>query len=181
MDYRQTHTQIFFHLIAAKNLTHRRLAEEIKKTNLDLRSRLKKVTTLEKKYGKLARPQTGKEELDSDMLKGVGALTIFDDNCSIKPEEIKKPVIVESFGEKIILSADETEVLTLGPKYNLYSRITEENLEVEVEEMIMKVKWDMMGDVDKEETKNLEDVALEVLLGKYVCEGIDRENDEKWR
>ena len=47
--------------------------------------------------------------------------------------------------------------------------------------MIMKVKWDMMGDVDKEETKNLEDVALEVLLGKYVCEGIDRENDEKWR
>ena len=77
---------------------------------------------------------------DSDMLRGVGALNIFDENCSIKPEEIKKPVIVESFGEEIVLSAEEIDVLTLGPKYNLYSRITEENLEVEVEEMIMKLK-----------------------------------------
>ena len=96
----------------------------------------------------------------------------------MKPGELKKPVVVESFCEEIILSENEVDILTLGPKYNLYSGINEENLEVEVEEMIMKVKWDMMGDKD-EKTRDPADIAMEVALGKEECDEIDREIAEE--
>ena len=59
-------------ILGKKSGEYRRLAEEIKKTNLELREKLKrkyvkKVTTLERKYGKLTKPQTGREELDNEM------------------------------------------------------------------------------------------------------------------
>ena len=56
-----------------------------------------------------------------------------------------------------------------------------EELETDLEESIVKIKWDFMATdkAEKADKKGLEDIALEVLLGKDVCDGIDEENEEQ--
>ena len=50
---------------------------------------------------------------------------------------------------------------------------------MDVEEMIMKLKWDMMGDSGVQESRDKADVAMEILLGKDVCQAIDAEKQEE--
>ena len=52
-------------------------------------------------------------------------------------------------GETIELSDDEYDLLRLGPKYCLYNKLNDEEFETDVEECLMKVKWDMMADDKK--------------------------------
>ena len=96
----------------------------------------------------------------------------------LKPDVMKKPVIVEGEGEKIELSDDEIEVLALGPKFCLLNNLDEEQFAADIEECMMKVKWDMRND-DENDDKGDEDIALQVLLGKTECEKIDDEKDEE--
>ena len=81
---------------------------------------------------------------------------------------MRDPAIVAKEGEEVTISKNEREFLKLGPKYCLYKRLNEENFETDLEECIMKVKWDMLGEGSDNESKKRrksEDIALEVLLG----------------
>ena len=138
-----------------------------------------KVDHLEKKFGSKLTFQKD-NGLDEEMLSCIGAVTILTEGeTKLTPDKPVDPVIVEGDGEVIILSTDERSVLALGPKYCTYSRLDEEEFISEVEECVMKTKWDIMGDEDEEKVGGLEDVALEVLLGKEVCEKIDQEKREE--
>ena len=87
-------------------------------------------------------------------------------------------MIVENIDETISLNNDEIEALKLGPKFCLFKNLTEEGFEADLEEAIMKIKWDLMGE-DKHEAPGLEDVALRVLLGDEVCNEAEQQRVEE--
>ena len=115
--------------------------------------------------------------VDKEVVKLMGNPKILLDE-ELKPEEMRKPVVVLGEGEKIELNVDEVEVLSLGPKFCQYNNLVDEEFETDLEECLMKVKWDFMGD-DKGPKSGLEDVALRVLLGDDVCTQIEDENEEE--
>ena len=82
-------------------------------------------------------------------------------------------------GEEILLDDNEREALKLGSKFCVLSRLDDEEFEVDVEEMIMKLKWDMMGDSGVQESRDKANVAMEILLGKDVYQAIDAEKQEE--
>ena len=94
---------------------------------------------LSKKYGVRKRV-----EIDKDLLEMMGKLKIFR-NDDVETVEIKKPVVVEGLGENVELSVDEVELLKLGPKFCLYVDLKMEEFETDLEECLVKVKWDMMA------------------------------------
>ena len=96
----------------------------------------------------------------------------------IEPDDIKEPVIVTSEGETVEIDDDEMNLLKLGPKFCLFVNLDDETFESDLEEMIMKIKWDMMADDDREKP-GLEDIALRVLLGDDLCTEIDDEREEE--
>ena len=98
----------------------------------------------------------------------MGAPKIFTEEGVIKKEEIKNQVIVEGPGEVIKLDENERAALKLGPKFCMYNKLSDEEFEVDVEECILKIKWDLMGDENKPR-RGSEDKALEVLLGVEEC------------
>ena len=55
----------------------------------------------------------------------------------LEPEIIKNPVVVECEGEEIKLTEDEVNALKLGPKFNLYVYLSDEEFETDMEEAIM--------------------------------------------
>ena len=156
----------------------RTIVQEVKMNNHKHRQMLKKkfskkVEHLTKKFG-----EKKNCEMDKSVLKIMGNPRIFEEDLG--PEEIKKPVIVSSVDETVNLSEDELNVLKLGPKYCMFVDLDDEKFETDVEEMIMKTKWDLMSDDDRDKP-GLEDIALNVLLGEEVCEEIDREKEEELR
>ena len=117
--------------------------------------------------------------VEKDLLDMMGNPRIFVDDEKVTVDEVKNPIIVEFEGETVALSDDEIEVLKLGPKFCVYVDLDSEEFETDLEESILKVKWDMMTTDNVKTDKGLEDVALEALLGKDVCDKIDEEKEEE--
>ena len=171
-------------VLGSRSSTCRNLIEEVKQYTTKYRKKLKlknqkKVEHLSKKYG-----VKKKISVDNELLEIMGKPKLFYDD-KVEVDDIRKPVIVEGVGEHITLTVDEEEALKLGPKFCLYVDLKMEDFETDLEESIVKVKWDFMA-TDKAEkaenrnkTRGLEDVALEILLGEEVCNRIDEENDEE--
>ena len=127
----------------------RRLVEDVKnnvnKHRVFLKKKnKKKVEHLVWKYGNMLR-----ENVDMEVTKKMGYPLVFGEDELLKPEDVRKPVVVVRDGESIQLNEDEEQVLMLGPKFCLYVNLSEEELETNVEECIMKIKWDMMGEERK--------------------------------
>ena len=99
--------------------------------------------TFVKKFGvkkNLLRP-----EFDKEMKKFVGAPGTLDDKEEVQIAYVIEPVVVEGVGETIVLSEDEREALKLGPKFCVLNDLCEETFEADIEECLLKVKWDMMS------------------------------------
>ena len=163
--------------LGSKSCQYRNLMDNVKKNARNLRGMLKKkykkkIEHLDNKFG-----QKRQHDADKNLLSSMGNPSIF--VSDLEPEEIKNPVIVEGRDENIVLSVDEMDVLKLGPKFCVYANLDEEIFETDLEEAIMKIKWDMLGDSDDKKKTGLEDVALRVLLGDEVCDNIEEENDEE--
>ena len=155
----------------------RSLFEEVKQMTSRHRLKLKqkhrkKVDHLTRKFG-IKRKTT----LDKELLTRMGNPRIFmcDD---IEADEVRNPVVVAGEGENVTLSMEEKAVLKLGPKFCLFKNLNIEEFEADVEECLVKVKWDLRS-TDENVSPGLEDLALEVLLGREVCEGIDEENEQE--
>ena len=138
----------------------------------------KKVEHLVRKFGGRTMVKTRWEDVDKEVRELMGSPSIFVDDVMTKIEEIKEPVFVLGPGEEIVLSENERAALKLGPKFCVYTKLSDEEFEVDVEECILKIKWDMMGE-DGRGTPGEEDKALEVLLGAEVCNRIDAEKEEE--
>ena len=148
----------------------RKIVDEVRTSNNKLRMKLrmkfkKKVEHLVRKFG-----AKRFEGVDKEVFKLMGEPKIFVSDV-FEAEDIKKPVLVEGEGESISLSDDECAALMLGPKFCLYNNLEEEEFETAVEECIMKVKWDLMGE-EKKTKPGEEDIALGILLGEDACKQI---------
>ena len=64
----------------------------------------------------------------------------------IKPVQMRDPVIVCKQDEEIKLNEDEMNVLRLGPKFCEFVNLDEESFEVEIEQTILKYKWETIND-----------------------------------
>ena len=137
----------------------------------------KKVEHLVKKFGGKSVAKNMWENVDKGVRDLMGAPKIFTEEGVIDKEEIKNPVIVEGPGEVIKLDDNERAALKLGPKFCIYNKLCDEEFEVDVEECILKIKWDLMGD-EKKPRRGSEDRALEVLLMVEECSSIDAEIEE---
>ena len=78
---------------------------------------VKKARFLAAKYGK--KRMSGMDDMTSQERMKYGNARIFLNECDLKPEEIKGPVIVCMEGEQIELSDDERSLLSLGPKFSM--------------------------------------------------------------
>ena len=63
-----------------------------------------------------------------------------------------------------MINDDEMNLLKLGTKFCVLGRLDEEKFEVELEHIIMKLKWDMMAREDKDKKKSLSDKAIECAI-----------------
>ena len=158
--------------MGSKSAGWKTLIEEIKTNSSRLRAKLKsenksKVEHLVKKFGVMK-----KLCVEDGLLKYMGCPKIFVDD--LEPEEIKKPVIVDP---DIELNKEEMDVLSLGHKFCIFVNLTDESFEADMEEVIMKCKWDMMSEDGKPKVGD-EDVALRVALGVDVCDKIDDDREE---
>jgi hypothetical protein len=86
-------------------------------------------------------------------LKRYSSVKVFVEGCELLTEELKGPVIVEREGFPINLSEGERALLTLGPKFCVYEKCSEEKFVTNVEICFLKYKWDKMSDDEKEPYK----------------------------
>ena len=139
--------------LGKKSLGLRQLVKEVNEYGSKLRLHIKKknkkkVRHLVTKYGK--NDQCGWMTLPDEWREYVGRPRIFDDEVKVKPEIVKDPVVVCKMDEIIILTEDERDFLRLGPKFCVLKDLDEEEFETDLEECIMKIRWDMMSeDQDK--------------------------------
>ena len=109
---------------------------------------------------------------DEDKLK-FGEAKIFQRDQVWAREEAVEPSIVCGEGVELIVDDDELELLRLGPKFNVLARLNEEAFECELEQMLMKVKWEMMSNEDKVRKRQTCDVAIDLVIDeeqKLECE-----------
>ena len=73
---------------------------------------------------------------------------IFDDECQFEEENAKyeEPTIVFMENDEILISKDEAELLALGPKFCTVKNLCKESFECEIEEAIVKYRWEIMGE-----------------------------------
>ena len=162
--------------LGSRSARCRTIVEQVKTHVTKLRSNLKtkhrkKIEHLVRKYGKKG------VTLDEGVVKQMGSPGILLSE-ELVAEDVRDPVTVTRKGEQIVLSEEEKQVLRLGPKFSMYCNLSEEEFETDLEESIMKVKWDMMAE-EKTTKPGLEDIALRVLLGSEVCDEIDSEKQEE--
>ena len=109
----------------------------------------------------------------------MGNPLLFGEGDKLVGEGMKDPAVVMGEGEELRLTENEIDILRLGPKFCIFKNLCEEEFEADLEETIMKVKWDMMGDELNGKERTTDDIAMEVLLGKKECMRIDEEKEEE--
>ena len=138
------------------------------------RKNAKKSEFLKGKYGKKVNPFD--ELTNVDKLKYCEA-QIFDEKCTMKGVENEEPSIVVREGEGIILNGDEKSFLALGPKFCVFNNLNEEDFEREVEECIIKLRWELMGEEKKrEERKKFGEEAWDA-IEQIFCEEFCNEEE----
>ena len=105
---------------------------------------------------------------------------IFKEPCNMRGNDDQDPVIVMRDGEELILNEDEMRVLSLGPKFCVYNNLCEETFERELEETIIKYRWELMGkeikDKEIEKFGNEEYGAINSIFTKDELEQHDLED-----
>ena len=134
----------------------------------------KKVMFLSKKYG--VKNLTVDELERVDKLKYGGA-KIFSEEYEFEEADEYEPCIVRLDDEDDIeISEEEKDLLSLGPKFNVRNRLCEEVFLCEVEECVIKLRWEMMGEEMK--TEKPEDEAYENIELFFTDEENQKTNTE---
>ena len=67
-------------------------------------------------------------------------------------------------GQQLVINEDKRNTLRLGPKFCVMGRLNEENIRVELEQTIMKVKWEILGNKDKLKKRTSNEVAIDCMI-----------------
>ena len=124
----------------------------------------KKLKHLVWKFG--TKEKTVWDMMTKEEKKPMGDPSLFREDGRLEGEGLRDPAVVMGEGEELCLTEEEKDILRLGPKFCIYKNLCEEEFEADLEETIMKVKWDMMGEELNGSERTSDDVAMEVLLGK---------------
>ena len=134
-----------------KSMKYKKILKDLRKSTKVIRKRArekfkKKEKFLEGKYGKKETP--GIEELKKEDRLKYGKANIFDEKYRWTREDNTDPSVV-SGKVQLKINEEEMALLRLGPKFNVMGKLCEERFEVELEQTIMKVKWELMGKEEK--------------------------------
>ena len=111
---------------------------------------VKKFNYLKNKYGMRG---GGLSDLCEDDQKKYEGAKVYSGE-EMRPQRMSDPVIVCRQGEDISLNEDELSVLRLGPKFCEFTNLDDVAFEIEVEQMVLKYKWETM---DEEKNGKVED------------------------
>ena len=161
----------------------RELRKSVRMNNKHLRTKLrmkynKKMTFLVRKYGMR---YVAIEDLENEDRKMYEGAKIFDEDFEMKNEDEYEPCIVCMEDEDIRVTDDEKDLLSLGPKFCVRNAMSEELFECEVEECIIKFRWDQMGEeIAEKEAKNEEEAYknIDLIFTDEENEAIKKENEE---
>ena len=160
----------------------RKLFADVKKMGIKHGKKIKeknekKLQHLVKKYG--MKPKNCWDLLTKEERNLMGNPSLYGEGNILVGEMMKDPAVVTGEGEELRLTEDEISVLRLGPKFCIFKNLCEEEFEADLEETIMKVKWDMMGEEVNGKVRTDADIAMEVVLGKKECRRIEDEKEEE--
>ena len=168
----------------------RKVVKKSKEEGTRLRLNCKKKNTSKLRFliNKYGMRDTGTSMLCEEDWQTYRGARVFKDE-DIKPEKMRDPVIVCREGENIVLSDEEMSILRLGPKFCEYVQLDDEEFEGEVEQAILKYKWETMekGNNEKSEVGgkfvDTSSLAREILdreiFTKEELEEIDEEIEEE--
>ena len=83
--------------------------------------------------------------------------------------------------ENVELNVNEKEVLSLGPKFCILNNLSEDTLQRELEECIVKNRWEMMSQEYKDEERKKFGKDAFSLLESLFSEDELRQHDEEKR
>ena len=121
----------------------------------------KKLMFLSKKYG--MKSETIEELAKVDRMKYGGAKIFAEEHEHEKIDEYVPCLVRLDDEEEIKISDEEKDLLSLGPKFNVRNRLCEEMFLCEVEECVIKLRWEMMsegGDTEKPEDEAYKNIEL---------------------
>ena len=161
--------------LGQQSCKYRKIVRECKEERERLRKTLRKKYTkkcqfLVRKYGNRDDEKYGMDDKEMRRYKDA---EIFNDPCDMVADKLRGPVIVCGDGEdKISLNEDEMRFLALGPKFCMYNKLCEVGFEESIEEGIVKLKWDWMGEEmdNRKKPKSLSDMAISVALDELMTE-----------
>ena len=124
------------------------IMKSVKENNLRLRTKLrkkngKKFEFLVKKYGVKT---SMLDELNEEDRSKYGEAEIFCEDYKVGNEEKYEPIVICENEEVIKLNKDEVELLRLGPKFCVLNDLCGEKFEKEIEECIVKLRWEVMAE-----------------------------------
>ena len=127
----------------------------IRDNGMKMRTKLRKKNTKKIEFlkGKYAQKQDPLEDLKPRDRDKYGGAEIFSETCDMRSEPDQKPSIVLMEGEEIFLDENEVSVLALGPKFCIMNKLCDETFERELEECIIKYRWEIMGDERENEAR----------------------------
>ena len=117
----------------------------------------KKENFLVDKYG-VKEGTTDLRDLSKEDRMRYGNAKIFSEKYEVDYNTKEEPVIVLREGEEMKFDENEAAFLSLGPKFSILNRMCEEKFERELEESIMKFRWEEMGEESKQERKSSSDI-----------------------
>ena len=155
--------------VGAKSKVCRRIIREVKAYSTELRFKLseeneEKINFLVQKYGEV---KDDLSELTSEEASKYASCAIFMKKCELVAKALKGPVVVCEDGEEMNLTKEETEVHSLGPKFCILNDLKEEEFENNLEQALIKYKWEVMGEeIKKKKTcgEDPADVAIDAIL-----------------
>ena len=101
-------------------------------------------------------------------------LGIITSNQVIPPSFESKPRIYD--GTNVEISKAESSVLSLGPKFAIFEDVDPEDIEVELEKSLVKLRWDRMNKEQNDDGE--EEIAETQIDGEY--NPIARNNNREW-
>ena len=166
--------------LGGKTRVYKRIVKETRKHSEEMRKQLtqknkKKVEWLVNKYGE---KDEMIDELNEDERAIYGECEILNKECEMKSEELRKPDVVCGVGETLEITENEMQVLALGPKFCVRKKLDETEFEVELEECIAKIKWDMMAQEEKVEKEKKEDIGYRNVMS--ILSEDEKEEVEEW-
>ena len=167
-------------ILGKKSGEYQKIVKETREYSEKLREELgnkneKKVNWLMKKY---EMKFDVIEEMSENERNKYGMAEVLKAECGMEGEQLRYPEIVCKRGETLEISNDEKQVLALGPKFCVRKDLDEENFEIELEECIAKIKWDIRSEEEKKGEKiDLADVAIMSILSDDEREEVEEHEE----